>query len=455
MVGSLGFESFRSPGFRRRLRSRFMPGPAPAGARPQGAFQAKDNGMDGEMNRFARRWRAAAAALTAALAAAALLAGCGRSAPDGSASGAASGEAAAVAAQNAGLASASSKRGQSASGAISKEGGAFAGAAGVSARSASSAPGEAGVLADGLADPRLAQPTPLWKVTGPQGAVTYVMGTLHVGRASSRLKPAALSALASSSKLVTEQSLDFSSMDMNQALAATMGMFNPENPRQLADDLGEDLAAQVVRRLAGSGLIAPGLAGGVAGADPAYDKMAAFLDELFYSMRGWAALMMLGYATPEGIVPDKGVDILLAQAAKEKGLALGGLESPMVGLEAFRSLPESGVRTALRYMCDHWDALTSSTAKTLEYYEANRMKDALTESMLSDKEIYVLAPEFKDFIEKTLLQKRNETWYPQIDALAASGGAFIAVGLSHLYGKNGILERLARQGCKVEPVAMG
>lgn len=431
-----------------------MPGPAPAGARAQGAFQAKDNGMDGEMNRFARRWRAAAAALTAALAAAALLAGCGRSAPDGSAPGGASGAASAVAAQNAGSASASSKSGQSASGAISKVGGASAGLA-AAAPSASSAPGEPGVLADGLADPRLAQPTPLWKVTGPQGAVTYVMGTLHVGRASSRLKPAALSALASCSKLVTEQSLDFSSMDMNQALAATMGMFNPENPRQLADDLGEDLAARVVRRLAGSGLIAPGLADGAAGAESADDEMAAFWNGMFYSMRGWVALMMLGYATPEGISPDKGVDMMLAQAAKEKGLALGGLESPMVGIEAFRSLPESGVRTALRYMCDHWDALTSSTAKTLDYYEANRMKDALTESMLSDKEIYALAPEFKDFIEKTLLKKRNETWYPEIDALAASGGAFIAVGLSHLYGKNGILERLARQGCKVEPVAMG
>ncbi len=428
-----------------------MPSPAPAGEWVRGVFKAKDNGMVGKMNRFARRWRDVAAALTAALAAAALLAGCGRSAPEGSAPG----EAAAVAAQNAGSASASSKPGQSASGAISKEGGAFAGAVGASARSASSAPGEPGVLADGLADPRLAQPTPLWKVTGPQGAVTYVMGTLHVGRESSRLKPAALAALASCSKLVTEQSLDFSSIDMNQALAAAMGMFNPENPRQLADDLGEDLAARVVRRLGGSGLIAPRLADGAAGADSADDEMAAFWNGMFYSMRGWAALMVLGYATPEGISPDKGVDMMLAQAAKEKGLALGGLESPTVGLEAFRSLPESGVRTALCYMCDHWDALTSSTAKTLDYYEANRMKDALTESMLSDKEIYVLAPEFKDFIEKTLLKKRNETWYPEIDALAASGGAFIAVGLSHLYGKNGILERLARQGCKVEPVAMG
>lgn len=55
--------------------------------------------------------------------------------------------------------------------------------------------------------------------------------------------------------------------------------------------------------------------------------------------------------------------------------------------------------------------------------------------------------------EATLLTARNRAWFPQIEKQFAQGGAFVAVGLGHLLGDNGLVIMLQHAGYTVERVA--
>ena len=52
----------------------------------------------------------------------------------------------------------------------------------------------------------------------------------------------------------------------------------------------------------------------------------------------------------------------------------------------------------------------------------------------------------------SLLNNRNTSWMPAIEASIKSDPSFIAVGAAHLVGEDGLIELLRQQGYKVEPV---
>lgn len=57
-------------------------------------------------------------------------------------------------------------------------------------------------------------------------------------------------------------------------------------------------------------------------------------------------------------------------------------------------------------------------------------------------------------ITKILVDQRNENWIDDINSLIEKDKTFIAVGMGHLGGKNGILNRLLEKGYKLEPIGM-
>ncbi len=50
----------------------------------------------------------------------------------------------------------------------------------------------------------------------------------------------------------------------------------------------------------------------------------------------------------------------------------------------------------------------------------------------------------------TMLTPRNQKWFPQLEKQFTDGGAFVAVGLGHLLGDNGLVAMLQRAGYTVE-----
>jgi uncharacterized protein YbaP (TraB family) len=55
--------------------------------------------------------------------------------------------------------------------------------------------------------------------------------------------------------------------------------------------------------------------------------------------------------------------------------------------------------------------------------------------------------------EATLLVPRNKKWFAQLEKQFSQGGAFVAVGLGHLLGDNGLVAMLSRAGYTVERIA--
>ncbi|MGE0526944.1 MAG: TraB/GumN family protein [Bdellovibrionales bacterium] len=55
-------------------------------------------------------------------------------------------------------------------------------------------------------------------------------------------------------------------------------------------------------------------------------------------------------------------------------------------------------------------------------------------------------------LNSPLVVSRNLAWMPAILIRVEQGRAFFAVGQSHLYGQNGLLNLLARRGYSIQPV---
>ena len=53
----------------------------------------------------------------------------------------------------------------------------------------------------------------------------------------------------------------------------------------------------------------------------------------------------------------------------------------------------------------------------------------------------------------TMLAPRNRRWLPKLEAYLAGGGAFVAVGIGHLVGPEGLPALLAADGYRVERAA--
>lgn len=59
-----------------------------------------------------------------------------------------------------------------------------------------------------------------------------------------------------------------------------------------------------------------------------------------------------------------------------------------------------------------------------------------------------------DTLYNDLLDRRNNSWIPQIEAITDSTSAFIVVGLKHLFYANGLIMQLRRKGYTLVPVPL-
>ena len=55
-------------------------------------------------------------------------------------------------------------------------------------------------------------------------------------------------------------------------------------------------------------------------------------------------------------------------------------------------------------------------------------------------------------ITKILVDKRNKNWIDNIESLIKKDNTFIAVGMGHLGGKNGLLNLLSEKGYELKPI---
>jgi uncharacterized protein YbaP (TraB family) len=150
--------------------------------------------------------------------------------------------------------------------------------------------------------------------------------------------------------------------------------------------------------------------------------------------RPWYALILLN----KKVSPDKptSMDVDLGKRAKNRKL-------PVDALETWKEQ-----MTALDAVVTVADLSEAIRARDQMRCESERMRTAYTTGDLELMTALLLVPRTAE----ALLWARNRAWMPKLEAYAAptGGGAFVAVGLGHMLGDNGLPALLARAGYTVE-----
>jgi len=148
--------------------------------------------------------------------------------------------------------------------------------------------------------------------------------------------------------------------------------------------------------------------------------------------RPWYAMTRL--TTHLGHSPQPSMDVALARRARSKAIAVGHLESwdeQLVALDAAVTLGDLAEAIHARATVE------CSFARLRATYDAG--DEPALMSMLNVRDT------------DPLLVDRNRKWLPQLEGF--TGAVFVAVGLGHLLGAQGLPAQLARDGYSVERVS--
>lgn len=263
---------------------------------------------------------------------------------------------------------------------------------------------------------------------GQPGHVAWLFGTIHVGKpAFYPLEPRVMRAFTESNKLLIEVDM----RDTATLLAAVQkyGMYGE------GDALDKHISADTLRRL-----------------QQALNKQGLSMDAAARMKPTMAANMLaLAAYTQAGYEATLGTDMYLMTLATNQGKAVAGLESADYQFSLFDNLNATQQE---QYLRETLDELKSGKSKRqmrelLDAWGSADTKkiDALMADMLAEKTVAA------DFTRHILLAQRNHTMSEKIATLLQTDDKiFVAVGLLHLVGKEGVPALLRARGYTVEKI---
>lgn len=258
----------------------------------------------------------------------------------------------------------------------------------------------------------------VWKVTGPNGAILYLGGSIHALHSGDYPLPAAF----------------------NRAFDASTRIVFEANPKDIKGG---------GKRFLKAGLYPKGdsLKNHV---DPrTYKYLCRFFgllkvpEEKFAAYRPWLLAMMLQSPELHGLSSQLGVEGFLSKRAQANSKRVSGLESLPEGVEIFAGLSERESEAFL--------LLTFVPAQPGSP-DAARLTDAWRRG---DVELLarVTTGAFRDFpsLEERIINARNRNWIPKIESYLRNGQTyFVVVGAGHMGGPHGLLALLRARGYKIE-----
>jgi uncharacterized protein YbaP (TraB family) len=240
----------------------------------------------------------------------------------------------------------------------------------------------------------------LWRVEREGGPVVWLYGTFHNGRA--RVPAAAMAALEASAHFASELG------DVE---------VDPDQLRELA----------LLPRGRGLDHLLP--------ADDWWDLRDALRgvikEEALARVRPWFAISQLTATMAPS--PKPMMDVALAKRARARKLPVDALETWEAQISAL-----DGVVTIedLQQAIRGRKAMRCNVEQMLGAYAAGDL-DAMGRLLGVEK-------------SEVLLAERNRTWLPRIERYLAAEGAFVAVGVSHMAGAQGLPAMLEHAGYTVE-----
>ncbi len=265
-----------------------------------------------------------------------------------------------------------------------------------------------------------AEPSFLWRATGPRGTV-YLAGSIHLMSSEYYpLAPAFDEAFAQCDLLVEE-------LDMGEMLAPdaqmqmlTRGMM-PAG-QTLEQVLTPDTMAAVREKVAALGLPLAPL-------------------QLF---KPWAlALTLQGLEWQKaGLDAELGLDRHFYDRAKKAGLAVQGLETLEFQIAQFDTLPMPLQDRMLSETLKEMETMKTSVEELAQAWkagDARAIERVVLRDLKSEPQMY-----------QRMLVDRNRSWLPKIEALfTRPTPAFVVVGAAHLVGSDGLLAMLRAKGYTV------
>jgi uncharacterized protein len=257
----------------------------------------------------------------------------------------------------------------------------------------------------------------VWKVTGPNGKIAYLGGSVHALRKSDYPLPAAyLRAFDASSRIAFE--VDARALEESSSALIKEGKYHK------GDSLRKHVDPRTyayMRRLFG---------------------LMNVPEETLAQCRPWFIVLMLQSMSLHQASPEIGVDEFLMRRAAKRSMPVVGLEGVEEHARVYSGLSdrESEILLLVTFIPSNNAGDDNSVMK------AWRRGDAEVLATLMQRDL----AEFPAFNER-LLGARNRAWVPKIEKFLESGHTyFVVVGAGHFGGSNGLLALLRARGCQVE-----
>jgi len=262
----------------------------------------------------------------------------------------------------------------------------------------------------------------LWKASGTQGGVVYLVGSVHMlTKDYYPLSPALDSAFKDSDLLVEEADLAEMLSAGAQLQMLTRGML--PSSQSLDKVVSASTFALLKKRVEGLGLPV----------------------EALLRFKPWMLAMTLEALEWQkaGFDPELGLDKHFYDRAQTDGKTVQGLETLDYQVSRFDEMS-----------MDQQDKMLANTLKDLdtEMGNVNKLADAWQAGDAQAVERIVLQDLKQDpLMYQRLLVERNRNWLPKLEALfGRRGHAFVVVGAAHLIGPDGLLAMLRAKGYSVE-----
>ena len=145
-------------------------------------------------------------------------------------------------------------------------------------------------------------------------------------------------------------------------------------------------------------------------------------------------------------------DAMVLTTAREKGIPVLGLETLAEHITTLDGLPPDDERKLLRAIVRHADRAEDIIATSLARYKEGNGGLLLAWMRSPDPLIGIAGAQTPPAFLDRLLDARNRRMRDRMLPLLRAGNAFIAIGIAHIPGRNGLAHLLEREGYRVELV---
>lgn len=266
--------------------------------------------------------------------------------------------------------------------------------------------------------PRITEEPFVWTVER-DGMTSHIMGTIHVGVTLDEALPPALQEEAASARVLMLE-IDPAELDPAAMLAAARLPEGERQDRLYPPAVWHEIANQL---------------------------NATMNEQQLRMLRPWFTMLIL-LQTMVGQMhdgaPPEGMDMTLYRMAGDTQVPFRPLETVQDQVNALASPPDEEVARMITEMIEGIRAGENELEVLLAAYRSADL--ARIGMILLDPDEREMAPAFHE----ALIDRRNEAWMEPLEEELSQGEAFIAVGLGHLVGPEGILARLRQAGYTVE-----